>query len=204
MADVKGLLREMKAFEIPREESGPWIVTKRLDDQAGPFSFPGRAIEHTGLIKVTMASAQFGGEVVMEDSDVELLRHVEFVLRARGRVLVTGLGLGCVVRGLLTRPVVESIDVIEKDERVADMVWPYMPKDDRLNLILCDATTYKPNGQRWDFAWHDLFTDKADGELALSVVHVELIARFRHRVDCQWAWGMPRWVKRFAQLTNTW
>jgi hypothetical protein len=36
----------------------------------------------------------------MNDFPQELKKHLDFVLRARGRVLVTGLGLGCVVRGL--------------------------------------------------------------------------------------------------------
>jgi hypothetical protein len=50
-------------------------------------------------------------EVVMEDSPRELRRHLPIWMHAHGRVLVTGLGLGCVVRGLLASPHVEYIDV---------------------------------------------------------------------------------------------
>jgi spermidine synthase len=52
----------------------------------------------------------------MEDTLSELRRHTPIFMRAKGRLLVTGLGLG-VVRGLLAKPEVEHIDVVEIDRR---------------------------------------------------------------------------------------
>src|SRR5580698_3453620 len=61
-------------------------------------------------------------DVVMEDSAPELRRHLPIWMRARGRVLVTGLGLGCVVRGLLASPRIEHIDVVELDADILKII----------------------------------------------------------------------------------
>lgn len=132
------------------------------------------------------------GEVVMEDSQVELRKHLPIWLSARGRVLVTGLGLGCVVRGLLASPFVEHIDVIEIDRGILSVIGAEFASEQRVALHHGDALTLKIPGE-WDYAWHDLWTD---GDEHLQRLHVKLFARFRKQCRHQGAWDFPREIAR--------
>lgn len=147
----------------------------------------------TVLSRVTEATMHLeSGEVVMDDSLMELRRHLPIWLAAHGRVLITGLGLGCVVRGLLASPAVERIDVIELDREILERVGGEFAGNERVRLHHGDALTCKMPGRRWDFAWHDIWCE-GDG---LQLLHAKLIARFRSRCGRQGAWMLPRFVKR--------
>lgn len=133
------------------------------------------------------------GEVVMEDSRRELARHLPIWLAARGTVLVTGLGLGCVVRGLLANPRVEHIDVVEVDPGIFDVVGREFEGNPRVTLFLGDALTAPlARSARWDFAWHDIWCEGS----GLQVLHAELLVRYRDRARRQGAWMFPRFAKR--------
>lgn len=132
------------------------------------------------------------GPVVMEDSPRELRRHLPVLLAARGRVLVTGLGLGCVVRGLLAKPEVEHVDVVELCPDVLRLVGPQFSGDGRVTLHQGDAMAVDLGERSWDFAWHDLFCP--DG--GLPVLHLKVMLRFAHRVGRQGCWGLDRRVRR--------
>lgn len=135
-------------------------------------------------------------EIVMEDSRRELAQHLPIWLAARGRVLVTGLGLGCVVRGLLASPRVEHIDVVEIDEGILGVIGPEFQADPRVTLHLGDALKFRwPAGSRWDFAWHDLWTD---GPRHLVHLHAALLKKHRKSVPLQGAWKLPRMLKRLV------
>jgi len=147
----------------------------------------------TALCRVTEATMHLGaGEVVMDDSVVELRRHLPIWLAAAGRVLITGLGLGCVVRGLLASPNVEHIDVIEIDRDILDRVGREFLGNDRVTLCHGNALTCKMPGKSWDFAWHDIWCEGSD----LQLLHLKLIARYRRRCERQGAWMLPRFIKR--------
>lgn len=155
----------------------------------------------TALRRVTLLQMHLTnhGEVVMEDTVRELRRHLPIWLAARGRILITGLGLGCVVRGLLASPRVELIDVVELDRDVLRVVGAEFERDPRVRLHLGDALTFgRRTSETWDFAWHDLWRepiDEPDG--GLQLLHAHLIATYRHRVrQRQGAWMFPRLVKR--------
>lgn len=134
------------------------------------------------------------GEVVMEDSRRELARHLQILLRARGRILVTGLGLGCVVRGLLAKPEVRHVDVIEIDAAILAMVGPEFEGNPRITLHHGDAETYRgfPADARWDWAWHDVWSEEEN----LNVVHARLLKRFTPVCTAQGAWQFSRWRRR--------
>jgi hypothetical protein len=132
-------------------------------------------------------------EVVMEDSWFELQKHLPIWMRAEGRVLVTGLGLGCVVRGLLAKPQVQHITVIEIDKSILRVIGHEFAGNPRVELIHGDALTFHPNGHSWDYAWHDLWTD---GDRDLQCLHAELFKKFMPCTDVQGAWMFPRYLKR--------
>ena len=132
-------------------------------------------------------------EVVMEDSRRELARHLPAFLRAHGRVLITGLVLGCVVRGLLASSRVEHIDVVELDHDIMDVVGAEFANDPRVSLYRGDALLVGASSDRWDFAWHDVCSSEDEH---IQVLHAELLARFANVIPDQGAWMLPRWAKR--------
>lgn len=147
---------------------------------------------YTLLTRATLATLHKAtGEVVMEDSERELRKHLPIWLNARGHVLITGLGLGCVVRGLLANPDVEHIDVVEIDKQIIRVVGHEFKNNRRVTIHHGDALTFRwPAGTTWDCAWHDLWTE--DGSRELHVMHATLLHDLRHRCPVQGAWAFPR------------
>jgi hypothetical protein len=183
-------LWEIKRLESPRED---------LVRAAGlePIGWP----DYTVLMRTTLSNLQLeDGHIVMEDSARELRRHLPIWMRARGRVLITGLGLGCVVRGLLASPAVEHVDVVEIDPLIMRHVGAEFRGSTRCTLHRADALKWQPPaGASWDFAWHDLwFESSAD----LHCAHVMLFRKFKPWIDLprQGARAFPREIGRQFQL----
>lgn len=184
---------------IQRQDLGALFATRQPLDvylrAIGAFTdFPTLPHVLTSLNRWTEATLHQGhGESVMSDDPKELRKHLPVVLRAHGRVLVSGLGLGCVVRGLLANERVEHIDVIEIDADVLSMMAPAFASQPRVQIHQGDALTYRwPRGTRWDFAWHDIWSE----DTSLPILHSQLFARYQHLAPWQGAWGMPRWIFR--------
>lgn len=198
------LLEAMRADAIPNGTSGPWAVWTWDSDGAGSGLDENYPLVPAGRYKVlrcaTASTIHIGGESVMSDDPPELRRHLEFVLRARGRVLITGLGLGCVLRGVLTRPEVTRVDVVERERDVLKLVLPHLPDDPRLHVHHSEAIDWLENvvpDERWDTVWHDVWGDTDAGELHTQVTHGRLLLALRGRVDdWQGAWNFPRHLKR--------
>ena len=193
---------------VREAEAGPWHLRRLTPDprlleavaawhedtaRAGPLD---PYTTYVALFRHSFATMHLEGspgEVVMEDSPRELRRHLPLLMAARGRVLISGLGLGCVVRGLLSLPEVEHVDVVEIDRHVVELAGGEFAGDPRCTLRLVDALTVKwPRGARWDYAWHDVWSEAE----ALPVVHARLLSRYWRQVGHQGAWGMPRWFRR--------
>jgi hypothetical protein len=197
------LLAAMKADCIPAGWSDLWFITKANFTEAMPNVRHGKPVvvppgTYTFLYRLTDATLYCDppGEVVMEDTPFELLTHLGFVMQARGRVLVTGLGLGCVIRGLLANPNVEHITCIEDSDDVLKLVGPHMPKA-RLTIIEADALEWTAqNKDTFDCAWHDLWTDRGNGEPHLDHWHAELLINCQRTVTRQGAWAFDRRAKQ--------
>lgn len=205
MSDWKEtILAAAKADAIPAGECGLWTVQKftweqikfAVREEQKLVEIPPGA--YTYLFRLTDATLHKPpGECVMHDTPDELVTHLDFMLRARGDVLVTGLGLGCVVRGLLANPQVRSVKVIERDPAVLQLVEPYMPKTERLAIVHAEAETWiDNNNEKFTCAWHDVWTDTAAGEEHLALKHNRLLIGMRQRVEMQGAWSFPRQFRR--------
>lgn len=179
-------------WEIARVELPAGSIMRRFSDEISPVA-PFDSL--TMLFRDTLATLnEPHGECVMEDSPRELRRHLPILMAANGNVLVSGLGLGCVVRGLLAKREVEHIDVVEIDPAIVKLVGAEFERNPRVTIHVDDAETIEWNdGERWDFAWHDVWSERE----SLDVVHARLIARYFDRVGRQGVWGMARTMKRF-------
>jgi len=200
------LLLAARADAIPAGTSGLWTVRKVHYPRPLTASHCGRfkripAGDFTYLHRQTEATMHLPhGECVMHDTPEELNTHLEFMLRARGHALITGLGLGCVLRGCLANPAVTFCTVIERSQDVINLVAPHL-KEDRFKIVVADAREYVRTARRFDCAWHDLWTDEAAGESHLQVVHAGLLADLACKVDFQGAWNFPRDQRRLWRRT---
>lgn len=189
---------------VREAEAGPWHLRRLTPDPRLLGAIADACLAHPldpyttymALFRHSLSTMHLEGspgEVVMEDSPRELRRHLPLLLAARGRVLVSGLGLGCVVRGLLSLPEVEHVDVVEIDRHVVELVGGEFAGDPRCTMRLGDALTVRwPRGTRWDYAWHDCWDEGGH----LAILHAKLLNHYWRRVGRQGAWGMPRWFRR--------
>jgi len=202
-ASVETIMASMRAESIPAGWSGRWRVEKMAVEKPFLSTHEGKPVTvqpglYTFLRVLTDATLYHNppGEVVMEDSLHELRTHLGFALRARGDVLVTGLGLGCVVRGLLANPGVKSVTCIERSEDVIRLVAPHMPAE-RLEIIHADALVWTERTVRiFDCAWHDLWTSRESGEPTLDIWHARLMVNLYGKVRRQGAWSFDRDARR--------
>jgi len=202
---IDTLLSAARATSIPEAWSGLWFVEKTEVKMMQPVPYRGGtsllpAGIYTALYRMTDSTMMNWppSEVVMEDTPFELKTHLQFMLKARGNVLVTGLGLGCVTRGLLANPAIHHVTCIEKSADVLKLVQPYMPQTNRLSVIHADALEWTAaTKQVFDYAWHDLWTNKDAGEPFLDKWHTQLIFNCRNKVKNQGAWRYERTFKRF-------
>lgn len=195
-------LAAMKADCVPGGWSNLWFVEKVHMKHAGYGRRDGKLVRldaghYTYLRCITDSTLYLSppGEVVMEDTPYELRTHLGFVMRARGKVLVTGLGLGCVIRGLLKNPKVEHVTCLENSEDVLNLVSAWMPAD-RLTIIEADALEWTAqNKEHFDCAWHDLWTNRDKGEPHLDVWHTRLFLNCQKNIRHQGAWAFKKDAK---------
>lgn len=179
---------------LAEQDFGLWAIM-RQDLSLQPIAryIAGRSVL-TVLYQWTEATIHHGvGHIVMEDSRRELNRHLPMFFAAHGRVLITGLGLGCVVRGLLIKPEVEHIDVIEIDADIIRVVGPEFADNPRVTIHHDDALKWPIGDRIWDVAWHDICTPD---DVGLQGLHGKLLKRFWPHCQRQGAWDFPREVSR--------
>lgn len=192
-----------RASRIPKASAWLWYIRKieitKVDTVLKGITLPEGI--YTTLHRITDKTIEKGGmgETVMSDEPGELRKHLAAAMSARGSVLVTGLGLGCVLRMLQVNPRVTSITLIERDPHVIKLVWPYTSHD-RVELVRDEAESFLARTKRrWDCAWHDVWTDESKGEVSLAVKHTRMMAACIDRVGFQGAWNYPR---KFSRSLN--
>jgi hypothetical protein len=147
-------------------------AAERLQRLWSPFAEgpPLPAGDHTVLL--------VDGAFSMADAPFVLRNYVPFLEAAAGDVLLTGLGLGCLLRGLLAKPEVSSITVLELHRDVLELVGPYH-RDARVELVHADALRWEPApGRHWDVAMLDIADDRDLVE--------RLVARHIRWADALW------------------
>lgn len=200
MIDTATYLTAMSAECVPAGESGLWFIRK-LHLPTGSFSVhEGEYVStppgiYTYLRYYTDATLMCGGELIMEDTPHELKTHLGFVMKAYGKVLIGGLGLGCIIRGLLANPKVEHITCVENSKDVLKLVAPHMPCD-RLTIIEAEALSWaEHNTQKFDCGWYDLWTNEERGEPHLDIWHAQLMVKLFKHVKHQGAWAFKKDAK---------
>lgn len=182
-----------EAFKAPRaiRSSGAWVMYPTpapTDAERARWSSRNRGRQITPGEHMVLARLDADGEPEVFMSDAEWHDHRRVLELARGRVVVTGLGLGCIVRAMFARGLVERVTVVEREPDVIAMVWPELAAayGDRLELHQADALTGPLPRGRWDLAWHDIWP-------TISALHLPemftLRRRYRHLARRQLCWG---------------
>lgn len=134
-----------------------------------------------------------GTTLWMSDTDAEKRDHFEAVRKFNDpwceRVLINGLGLGMVLSAALSLDDIEHVDVVEKDERVIQLVGSHYTKDSRVTIHHADAYEQAkkwPAGTSWDVAWHDIWPSLCTDNLKdMTRLH----RSYGRRVQWQGSWG---------------
>lgn len=153
------------------------------------------------LVRVVMGQGS-EWQTLMSDTPDEINDHEHVIEHATGRVLIHGLGIGCVIAALHVKPEVEHIDVVEIDPEVIAMTGHFYADLPKVNLVQGDAMTYEwPKGARWDYVWHDIWAaiaeDNLDAEEAeYGISYGMMFERFKRRADMQGAWGFAQAVQK--------
>jgi hypothetical protein len=178
----------IEAGQIPEGHRGAWAVERftvsKQDSEfdriraifgGGRYVPPGT---YTGL-----KHRQRG--IVMSDTPDERRDHFEAVYRAKGHVLLNGLGIGMVLAAILKKNEVERVTVVEIDPDVIALVGPHY-KDPRVAIFCANAYDYQPiKGERYGAVWHDIWDNICGDNLSGMT---KLKRKYGRRTDWQGCW----------------
>jgi hypothetical protein len=117
------------------------------------------------------------------------------------RVLITGLGLGVIVKHALRQPHIRRVDVVELSADVLRLVRPHY-RDRRLHVHHGDALTIDLGLRRtWDFAYHDYWKDVTAANL--PAMHA-VMERYAGRVGHQRCWRQAACIRMAWEEGDRW
>lgn len=181
--------------DLPMGRSGEWSIEKfslrapqRKDTRPACFQSPSG----------TYTRLKEGNEVFMTDLYDEWWTQRTAMKQATirgGNVLISGLGLGLVIRSILESPGsrVECVHVIERSSDVICLVAPSLKKRyrKRLKIIKADAFEWLPQpGQRFSVGWHDIWPNPHEPGLSVQTAQLER----RYAPYCDW---QGNWVRDY-------
>jgi hypothetical protein len=160
----KELLWEYLA-DIPSGNSGVWTVDSKMADQEEAalhnlrqkMSEQRRFVE-PGVIKRLMCN----NNIVMSNSLSELVDHDELMIKARGNILITGLGLGIIAFMLSRNPKVHSIMIIEQSSDVIKLIFPTLKKWAGCAIQVKQGNAFDyykllKTEKFFNYGWHDIW-----------------------------------------------
>jgi hypothetical protein len=149
---------------VPEGESGGWRVQHFRVDDALSELLRVRSVQHPEEWTPPGTYARLldpEGNVVMSDTLHERESNAEFVERARGDVLVGGLGLGMILVPVMAKPTVTSVTVVERRKEVIDLAWGHVPNPRGIyaRVVEADVDHWRvPTSARWDTIYFDLWS----------------------------------------------
>lgn len=177
---------------VPVGKAGEWSVEElTITQEQASWSEVRAAVKGDPDLVVAAGSYKLlkcGNNIVMSNTQMEINSNLEFIERARGNVLINGLGLGMVLTAILDNPEVERVTVIEISEDVIALVAPTYQDHPKLTIINESAFQYEPPAnEHYDVVWHDIWPEiNPDNVDEMDT----LIEKYRQRCDWQDAWKM--------------
>ncbi len=175
--------------DVPEGAKGSWSISKFEIAE----DYPGRTRDLLRGTVITPGSytrlVHKDRGVVMSDTPMERDGHDEFVYKAKGNVLINGLGLGMALGAILKKEGpgrVEKVIVVEIDQDVIDLVGPHYSSDPRVEIVHASAFQYQPpKGMKFDAVWHDIWDAICKDNLdAMKTLH----RKYGRRTKWQGSW----------------
>lgn len=181
-------MRLIEQVNVPEGRRGPWEISRFTIGENEAAWERIQAIKSGRYVPMGTYTRLLHDRrgVVMSDTPDEIRDHLTAVIKARGHVLLNGLGLGMVLGAVLRRPEVERVTAIEIDPDVIALVGPTYANG-RVEIIQADAYAYQPpRGVRYGMVWHDIWDSIcADNLIGMS----KLKRKYGHRADWQGCWA---------------
>lgn len=115
-------------------------------------------------------------QILMSDCFQERFLMRNAILKARGRVLVGGLGLGYVASKIAEKRNVSQVVVVEIEKDVIDLVWQHV-KTPKMRLIHADIYKwFKIARKKFDFIYLDIWYGTGECEWGETVVPLRRLA----------------------------
>jgi hypothetical protein len=133
------------------------------------------------------------GELMMSDTPMERISNRDFIDKAKGRVLIAGLGIGMIIRAIVNKPEVEEIVVIEKYRDVIDLVSPKIAHP-KVKVIEADIFTYDmAKSEKFDTIYFDIWASiNTDNLYEMKELHKRYRKNKRDKDTF-----MDSWMKKF-------
>jgi len=183
-----------KPLDLPERSLGEWKVeTFTVSKEDERFGMMRAVISGSSRGRYVPAGTYHrlrrGGTTVMSDTPDEMRDCRHFIRRAKGNVLINGLGLGAVLVEVLDKDEVEHVTVIENSPEVIELVGEHYRKryGERLEIVQADAFEYSPpKGARYDAVWHDIWDNICSDNLSEMT---KLHRKYGKRTAWQDSWG---------------
>lgn len=185
-------------IDVPDGKSGIWevktfIVPKGKCDEIEIFK------EKRGIPFGTYKKLTRNGIPVMSNTPDEINDFIPFVSKAKGNILINGLGLGTIIKILLTKKEVNKITIVENSKDVINLVAPAYSQDG-INIINDNAFDFTPKkNEKYDYIWHDIW-DRIDPK-NLKEMNI-LKNKYAYMDAYQECWAEN--VCKKIQQTNNW
>lgn len=191
----------MRVDDLPIGSSGAWTIERftvseedaKLERLRAAIGGHGRGVpagDYTALKR--------HGSTIMSDTRDELHDHLGAFFAARravgGRVLIAGLGLGCLLRGILVGTDVAHVDVVDLSSDVIALVGDHyqaMATEHGKTLAIHEASILDitwPTGTRWDVAWFDIWDNITEDNRPDMT---RLARSYGRRADWKGYWSKP-------------
>ena len=121
------------------------------------------------------------GKPIADNDPEKLTVHKVFFKNAKGRVLISGLGVGNSLHEVLKNNNVESITIVEHEQDIINLVGKSF-KDSRVKIIHDDIFKYNPK-EKFDCIYHAIWSNKKEA-LAAAPVRKKLKKKFAP--FCSW------------------
>lgn len=177
----------MQQVSIAEGERGRWSVSRfTVSEQEAKFTALRAVMKGRGYVPAgSYTQLKRGPVIVMSDTPDEMRDHRWAVHKARGHVLINGLGIGMVLTNVLQKPEVTAVTVVELDADVIALVGPNY-SDPRVNIVHASAFDYAPpKGVRYGAVWHDIWDNICGDNLSEMT---RLKRKYGRRADWQGCW----------------
>jgi hypothetical protein len=129
-----------------------------------------------------------GVSMLTSDRPVEIHQQYISFHKAKGHVLVGGLGLGMAATMILNLPEVKSVTVVEKNKTIINLIQPQI--DPRIKVVHADLYKFLetvPFG-RYDFAYYDIWYSCGERDWVSSLVPLYRLSQ-KAGIENLAAWG---------------